>query len=291
VYYADVTTANPVLGGSASPVSLVLANNHAATDSWVTPRNAVAAVFMHTSVLNDYVLDVGTRANTDWVVTMPGKHEFYTGTSTTAVTPVAPFTAALTTAGACEGATFTFFDRDEQSTVPPPGGFSPIGSGAGGPGAGQLCWESTVVSIRNGQAHTAAGDVSSTNPRSQVLGSRNVQAVTVLANPVFAAGWIELAFTGTNAVAGITSLAGGDLTASNVALPIGQPQPFGPVGLASGVFTARPHTFFGLPVTGFMVTARTNSSVACTLPSGSAGTCASNYAGLFGHSYRTTITP
>lgn len=292
VYYADVSTVNPQLGASAAPFSLVLANNRAVTDQWATAAGqasagakAVAAVFMHASVMNDYILDFNTRSNTDWVMTFPGKHEFYPS-----ATPVAPYTAVLTSNGACESTTFTFFDRDEQSTTPPPGGFSPQQAGPG-PNTGSLCWESTVVSVRNGQAHTSAADLSSTNPRSGVLGSRNVLAVSVLTSPAFAAGWINMVFTGANATTGILSLAGGDLAASNVALPLGQPQPFGPVGLASGTFTARPHTFFGLPVTGFMVTARTNSSVACTLPSGSAGTCSGNYAGLFGHSYRTVITP
>lgn len=283
-YYFDVSSVNPQLGANASPVSLVLANNHAAADSWLLGRQAVAATFMHTSVLNDYILDAGTRANTDWVVTMPGKHEFY-GAS---VTPTAPFTAVLTTNGACEGATFTFFDRDEQSTVPPPGGFSPQSSGTGGPNSGSLCWESTVVSIRNGQAHTAAGDVSSTNPRSQVLGSRNVLAVSVLANPVFAAGWIEMAYTGTNAVAGITSVTGTSLYAPGIPGSVSAP---GVVTTPAGDVAVSPHNFGGLPTTGFMVNARTNNAVACTLPGGAAGNCTGNYMTLFNHSYRTRMTP
>jgi len=280
VYYADVSTVNPQLGASAAPFSLVLANNRAVTDQWLVGRNAVAAVFMHTSVMNDYILETGTRSNTDWVVTFPGKHEFYP-----TATPVAPYTAVLTTNGACETALFTFFDRDEQSANPPTTGFSPQQPGAA-PNTGSLCWESTVLSVRNGQAHTSAADISSTNPRSGVLGSRNVLAVSQT-SPAFSSGWISMTFTGANALLGITSVAGGDLAASNVA----GLNAFGPVGAATGTFTARPHTFTGLPVTGFMVTARTNASVACTLPGGGAGTCSGNYAGLFTHSYRTTITP
>ena len=41
--------------------------NRAVTDQWTVGRNAVAAVFMHTEVLNDYILDFNTRSNTDWV--------------------------------------------------------------------------------------------------------------------------------------------------------------------------------------------------------------------------------
>jgi len=286
-YYADVSTVNPQLGASAAPFSLVLANNRAVTDTWATAAGqasagakAVAAVFTHSSVMNDYVLDTATRSNTDWVMTFPGKHEFYP-----APTPVPPYTAVLGTGGACEAVTFTFFDRDEQSTTPPPGGFSPQQAGPG-PNNSTLCWESTVVSVRNGQAHTSAADVSSTDPRSGVLGSKNVRAVTVLNS--FAAGWLNITFTGTNAVLGNTSLTGGDMTSANTA---GPPPGFGPVGAATGVFTARAHTFVGLPVTGFMVNSRANASIACTLPGGGAGNCSGNYATLFEHSYRSTITP
>ena len=282
-YYADVSTVNPQLGASAAPFSLVLANNRAVTDQWLVGRNAVAAVFMHTAVMNDYVLEFGTRSNTDWVVTFPGKHEFFSTTGT----PVAPYTGVMTTNGACEPALFTFFDRDEQSANPPTTGFSPQQPGAQ-PNTGNLCWESTVLSIRNGQAHTAAGDVSTTNQRSQVLGSRNVLAVSQT-NPAFASGWINMAYTGTNATTGILSFAGADMAALNVAAI--NPPGVGPNNTPATVTTVRPHTFFGLPSTGFMVTARQNSAISCTLPAGGTGNCAGNYLTLFQHSYRTVITP
>ena len=291
-YYADVSTVNPQLGASAAPFSLVLANNRAVTDTWATGAGqasagakAVAAVFMHTSVMNDYILDVGTKSNTDWVMTFPGKHEFYP-----TPTPVPPYSAVLVTTGACEAVTFTFFDRDEQSTTPPPGGFSPQTAGPG-PNNSSLCWESTVVSVRNGQAHTSAADVSATDPRSGVLGSKNVRAVSVLTSPAFSAGWLNITFTGTNAIApvGLTSLTGGSLDSAS---GVGPPPGFGPFASLSGT-PGGPvaHNYLGLPVTGFMVNSRANASIACTTPGGTAGTCAGNYATLFGHSYRTTIAP
>ena len=288
-YYADVSSVFPQLGAQAAPFSLVLANNRAVTDQWVSVggdasagAKAVAATFMHASVMNDYILDLGTRSNTDWVMTFPGKHEFYA-----APTPVPPYTAVLGTTGACETVTFVFFDRDEQSTTPPPGGFSPFTPGPG-PNNSSLCWESTVVSIRNSAAHTSASDISASDPRSGVLGSKNVRAVTVLG--AFQAGWVNVTFTGTNSQSpvGLSSLTGGDLTAANVAAA--NPA-FGALGAATGVFTARNHTFVGLPVTGFMVNSRANAAVACSLPGGGTGNCSGNYLTLFGHSYRTTILP
>ncbi len=285
VFYADVSLVLPQLGGSAAGVSLVLANNRAVTDTWATAvgqatagAKAVAATFMHTSVMNDYVLDVGTRSNTDWVVTFPGKHEFYP-----TPTPVAPYTAILTSNGACETALFTFFDRDEQSANPPTTGFSPQQPGAA-PNTGSLCWESTVLSIRNGLAHTSASDISSSNPRSGVLGSRNVLTVSQT-NPAFSSGWINMAWTGANALLGIASIAGSHMNAAEGA------NSFNTGGGATGTLTTVPHTFLGLPSIGFMVNSRANAAVACTLASGAAGTCSGNYMTLFGHSYRTIITP
>ena len=274
-FYFDVTTPNPLLGANAVPAQdLVLANNNAYFDTWgvlagnaVPGARAVASVFMHTNVMNDYILDSNTQSNTDWVLTFPGKNEFVT-----TATAFPPYTATLTTAGACESVQFTFFNRDEQSFLPATGGFSPQPTGVGGPGQGNLCWESTVVSVRNGAAWNAVNDVSTTNLRSAVLGSRNVTAVTVLSQ--FENGWINMAFTGTRATAGILANGGLGTTLSG----------------STGTTAAGQHTYFGLPVTGFMVTARRNAAVACTV-NGANANCAGNYAGLWNHSYRTTILP
>ena len=288
-FYSDVSATTPLLGASAAPVSLVLANNRAVTDLWGSVAGeapagakAVAAVFMHTEVLNDYVLDVGTRSNTDWVVTFPGKNEFYP-----TVTPVPPYTAILTTNGACETALFTFFDRDEFSANPPTTGFSPQQPGAA-PNTGSLCWESTVLSIRNSSAFTSASDISTSNPRSGVLGSRNVLAVSQT-SPSFNAGWIDMKFTGANATgaaAGLLSASGGHLLAVDAAAGA-----FTTGGGATGVLVPSTHRFLGLPVTGFMVDSRANAAISCTLASGSAGSCSGNYMTLFRHSYRTVISP
>ena len=279
-YYNDVTKITPLLGGQVSPPqSLVLANGNAYFDAWgpgpagsTASWRALNAVFMHSDVLNDYILDSNTQSNTDWVLTFPAKSEFV---STTTAAP--PYTAIVTTNGACENVQFTFFNRDEQSFVPATGGFSPQPTGVGGPGAGTLCWESTVVSVRNGAAWTTINDTGVKDPaqaesglRSGVLGSRNVTAVTVLSS--FEAGWMDVMFTGTNATNGIGSAAGVTFTG------------------ATGVAAAAVHTFVGLPVTGFMVTARANKAVACTV-NGVAGNCNGNYAGLWNHSYRTVIRP
>jgi hypothetical protein len=283
-YYADIGSANPLLGGpqvSTPPGgtgvvsnSLVMANNAAYYDTFAAlsgvtqGARAVAATFMHSAVLNDYVLDTAVQGNTDWVLTFPGKNEFVTTASAGT-----PYTAVLTTAGACEPAAFTFFNRDEQSFIPGPGGFSPQGGGVAGAGTGNLCWESTVVSVRNGQSYQSAGDVSTSDQRSGVLGSRNVTTITVL--PSFQNGWMSLTFSGVNATTtGLSSTSGTTLSGAN------------------GVAAASVHTFIGLPVTGFMVRNLANNAVTCVRGGATVvGGCSGNYSGLFTHSYRTTITP
>jgi hypothetical protein len=106
----------------------------------------------------------------------------------------------------------------------------------------------------------------------------NARAVTINTSPAFQAGWINMNFTGTNALLGIISASGAHLFSASSATPA-------PVSVASA------HTFTGLPVTGFMVNSRANAAVACTLPGGGTGNCSGNYMTLFNHSYRTTITP
>ncbi len=43
--------------------------------------DAVSAVLMHDSVLNEFVLDSTTKSGTDWVVTMLTKRHYVTGGS------------------------------------------------------------------------------------------------------------------------------------------------------------------------------------------------------------------
>jgi hypothetical protein len=211
--------------------------------------------------MNDYILDTGTLSNTDWVITFPVKREFVTNT-----TAVAPFTAVLSSTGACEPALFNIFNRDEVSIIPPSVGFSP-NLGAGTPGSGNLCWESTIVSWRNGTAHTPATGATA----SGVLGSRNTLFVLVPNN--FQNGWASATFTGTQSSApGLLSVGTATLTQAGVAT------------------AAVPRTYVGLPTTGFMVRQLTNNAVDCTRGGTLVtGGCQGNYGSLFRHAYRSIL--
>jgi hypothetical protein len=221
---------------------------------------AVASVFMHSAVMNEYILDNATASLTDWIITQPLKNRFVTST-----VAAVPYTALLTSGGACETIAFTFFNREEQGATAAGSNFSPLPPGAL---ANSLCWESTVLAIRNNDAHTQQDTTVSS-----VVGSVNVTNVNV--NNGFQNGWAALSFTG----AGASTLGMPAAVAQRVSLGTD-------AGGGAVVAAAAPATFFGLPVTGFAFRTFSNGTLTCT-----SGACQGNYGGLFVHSYRTTITP
>jgi hypothetical protein len=248
---------------SGDPVSVVVATQPTGTTAYFSvftnPVDAVSATMMHTSVINEYALDTATRSNTDWVMTFPTKR-FYV-TSTAAATP---FTNKFTANGACETISFQFFNREEAGATAALGDFSPSLPGV----SDALCWESTVLSLRNGTSHMpTTGD-------SGVLGSRNAQAVNVRSG--FQNGWAQLSFAGTNATTtGITSVAAVS-------------QSF---NVNTGASSTVAQNFRGLPVIGFMVRTLFNGTLSCTGVGGAAGSCQGSYGSLFDHKYVSTITP
>jgi len=275
-FYADLGTEIPLVSAAFPAVSTVQANGSVYFSSWsglgtVLPgARAVSATMMHTDVMNEFILDNASRSNTDWVLTFPTRNQFVLGSapppaagSSTATTP---FTNTLTSAGACEPFTFTFFNREESTVFA--NDFSPFQTTQ----LGALCWESTVLSIRNGAAHSPTG--SST---SLVLGSTNAAAVNIQ-NSSFQNGWGRLHFEGSNA-----SNVG--LVSDPTSLTVRQ-SPFSvtPGVNVNGVFGAQ--TFRGLPVIGFMIRTFENGNLTC-----GTATCQGNYGGSVDHSYRSGITP
>src|SRR5689334_4624430 len=224
---------------------------------------AASATMMHSDVINEYVLDAGTKSNTDWVLTFPTKRQFVTS-----ATVITPFTNVLTTSGACETVSFSYFNREERSATASGVDFSPLPPAAA---PNSLCWESTVVSIRNGS--TNAPTPPSTGVTSLVLGSVNVTAVSLQDSTNFPNGWADLAFAGANAV-------GTGLT-SDAASTTGTVSSTGAVATVAGA-----QVFHGLPVVGFMIRTFTNNNLSC-----GTATCQGNYGGSAMHNYRNTITP
>ena len=271
----------PTGAGSTASMGITafLTNFGIAAGSNGTPAGAraVASVFMHTAVMNEYILDNDTDSNTDWVLTHPMKVPYFVS-NTYASTP---YTALLTASGACETIGFTFFDRDERTAAAALGDFSPTPPGAP---ASSMCWEANVLSIRNPSplaTHMPTGTVSG------VLGSVNVTNVNVTSG--FQNGWGILTFTGANAApGGGIGMAGA--TANSFQVQLNQT-----AVLAPAISLAAPNTFFGLPVTGFMVRNFRNGNIlgGCPAvpPATGTVTCQGNYGSLFAHSYRNFIRP
>jgi hypothetical protein len=271
--YQDIGDEAPNLG-DADPTSIVIARSATGTDTnayfsaWVDftaltditvtdGAQAVSATMMHSAVINEFVLDTATLSNTDWVMTFPTKRYFVNE-----LVAAPPFTEAFTADGACEEIVFRFFNREEATGAATGVDFSPLPPGQD---PGTLCWESTVLSIRNGASHMPA------TVNSGVLGSVNNTNVQVTSS--FQNGWGRLTFTDTNSSGvGLVSDAANSSTT--------------PVFPAPGAAAAGAQTYLGLPVVGFAVRTFNNGSLSC-----GTATCQGNYGGLFTHNYIQTITP
>ena len=276
-FYTDSGFTQPNLGDATPATSVVISSglidpvtgastrltayrsDFVTTSGVLAGTRAVASVFMHNTVMNEYVLDSGTGSLTDWVITQPLKNQFVNN-----VTAAQPYTNVLTSAGACEVISFTFFNREEAGATAAGSDFSPLPPA--GP-ANSLCWESTVLSIRNGATHMPADTTQST-----VLGSRNLTNVSVRTG--FQNGWASLAFTGVGAANGLGAVA----TSQRISLGSDAP--------VAGAVVAGVVTFQGLPVTGFMVRTFSNNTLTC-----GTATCQGNYGAAFVHSYGTSIIP
>jgi hypothetical protein len=135
-------------------------------------RMRVSAIMMRSHVYNEYTVETGIKAATDWVVTMPTKRFYVTSTGASR-----PFQSKFSSTGSCDSIDLIYYDREEQS----PGAiidFSPTT-----PETRSLCWEANVL--------TFTGNGGSTNV-SNVLRSTNMQNVALLSTWIN--GWADLSF-------------------------------------------------------------------------------------------------
>jgi hypothetical protein len=280
-FYTDSGFTQPNLGDATPATSVVIStgqvdlvtgastrltayrNDFVTTSGVLAGTRAVASVFMHNSVMNEYILDGGTASLTDWVITQPLKNQFVNS-----VTAAQPYTNVMTSGGACEVISFQFFNREERGATASGSDFSPLPPA--GP-ASSLCWESTVLSIRNGATHMPADTTAST-----VLGSRNLTNVTLpnVTPNGFQNGWATLTFTGVGSANGLGA------TGTSQRISLGNDAP------VAGAVVLGPVTFTGLPVTGFMIRTFSNNTLTCGTAS-----CQGNYGAAFAHSYGTNIIP
>lgn len=191
--------------------------------------DAVSAVLMHANVMNEYSVDASLASGTDWVVTFPTKHYYYTNP----FAPRAPFNqagyvdtntnAALDPAeavnGSCQPVLFTTLTGREEETTPSDVDFSPLPPTSA---QASLCWEANVVTFNNSKVLGG------------VLTNYNV-------NTAYANGWGSLQFY-SNALAAAPTL-----NSSSV---------------AQGIELAGARdTFTGLPTVGFAVQKYVNGNL------------------------------
>ena len=132
----------------------------------------VSAILARSAIVNVYAVGAaGTALATDWLVTFPTKNKHI---AEALAANKAPFTSTLGTTGACEVASATAYNREEQVQTSPLG-FSPPTPA----GVFSLCWETNVVSMVNG------------GTTSNVFGGLNTRST--LSVP-YAEGWLNLGF-------------------------------------------------------------------------------------------------
>ncbi len=141
--------------------------------------DAVSALFMTPTVMNEYVYDAARDAKTEWVITFPTKRHYV------AAEPTAPFSNIWDGAMSCDNYQYTIWDREEQaedSTQCLHGDPHP-----GGPTCQQfICYATNVAELLIYN--------SSPNVSSQILGADNL--ITLRGPGPFAteSGWAAIRF-------------------------------------------------------------------------------------------------
>ena len=173
---------DPKITAGGNVTSDVFLNGFDVFSTWSTPRDAVSAVFMHDSVMNEYVLDTVTRSGTDWIVTMPTKFAYSRPGSGAAA---APFNVNFNGSTACDRILFGYADREEQ--VPQ----SSAGTSPPAPNTAviNLCWEANVVTFNNsnnlGSTNSVNINVPYQNGWGRITFPETFNAITPLSTTVF----------------------------------------------------------------------------------------------------------
>lgn len=187
----------PNLTNAFPPVSTVFQSQTgvAIADTWNFGVDAVSAVMMHQHVLNEFTIDTGLAAGTDWVVTFPTKGLLVALESAAPAVTLAPFIeefddteapgttrsstrlAEGASTGACEVMSPAVSGREEEQAAAADLDFSPPPPVGGS--TFQLCWEVNVMAIKN----------------ASVLKSGNLLSTLTIPAFVGENGWLDLGFT------------------------------------------------------------------------------------------------
>ena len=121
IAYSPAGDASGTLLRDAFPAtSMVTTTVGIVTSRWANGRDAVSAVLMRESLINEYVLDTGTVSQTDWVATFPTK-PFYTDPLVVVANTGtrAPFSGTFSSTGTtgCDGYSPAQVNRDGNPDV------------------------------------------------------------------------------------------------------------------------------------------------------------------------------
>lgn len=138
--------------------------------------DAVSAVFMSRFIYNEYNLNQGLDAASEWVITFPTKRSYVHPDPTVAL----PFTKTFDENGSCHAYQIRYWDREERTTtrgltVSPP---APTSGFA-------LCWEANVLAF--GQTLAAATPT-------RILGATPTFGAYGLSGFEFDEGWARIEF-------------------------------------------------------------------------------------------------
>lgn len=169
--YTESGSVFPSLGDAqteidGSATAYVFQSGGLITSNYVNGIDAVSAVFMADNVYNEYTVNAGIGANTDWVVTFPTKR-YYVDTAIVGGAAIPPFVEVFS-GESCVEVGVTVFDREEGSRTPSTCDISPCPPG---PAPNQICYETNVISYSD----TTVAD-------SIVLGSKLVKSIRPFGN-------------------------------------------------------------------------------------------------------------
>ncbi len=171
---------------SGDSTSNVFINGVVNTQSWEDGVEAVSATVLYNTLMNEYVVEPGIGAQSEWVVNFPTKRFYVDSVFAIDVPPVDPFTSVFD-GEACEEVQFQFWDREEAPSNPIIVGPIPSPPPPGPPGAEpfELCFEANVIRFADGDSAPDA---------TEILKEPRFTTFPVL-DQGFTSGWVRFDFS------------------------------------------------------------------------------------------------
>jgi hypothetical protein len=255
---SPLTTGTAIVPGAAAFPAQGAPTAGVATLTFGTTLDAMSAILMRNTVINEFITDASTISKTDWVVTMPTKRGALSGAA--AARPFANLFNGTT--GACDPYTIGMWNREEGTLTAPAGVILPSPIPPGVTAAGQnLCWEANVIEfgttgllasnnnvrLLNGFDTFASTTATTTGAAFATLSRRVLQGPN---------GWAFLGFGATFVLNTVPAIVAGPQPTQSIASTTSS---------LNGVVDAAPNVpriAYGMPVIGTAFHNFTNSGVA-----------------------------